>query len=728
MTEDSPGPMAGTATLVTGGTGGIGRATAVGLAVLGARVGITGRDAARTQAAAAAIARESGNPCVDAFTADMSSQAEVRRLAAAVLDAYPRLDVLVNNVGGFWATRHVTADGLERTFAENHLAGFLLTSLLLDLLKASAPARIVTVSADSQAAGELDFTDLQGERRYSGQQAYSQSKLANVMFTYELARRLDGTGVTATVLQPGVVRTTVATEDPSLLAKVMITASRPFLKTPAQGAVTSIYLASASEVEGVTGQYFADRRPEISNKASYDTAAAARLWDTSARLVCSGQETQAASSTAARPANARRGVRDRTAAEAAPEPPVAHRVGWGFISLYALAYMSTSLLFLAPLLVTLALKVDSLVGIGRAPGSLALVAGTGALLAMVANPFFGKLSDRTASPLGMRRPWMITGLVGGSLGILIVALAPSIPVVLAGWCMAQLFFNALLAAMVAVMPDQVPTVQRGLVSGVLGVCMPVGSVCGTFVVKVFTGHLLAMFLGPCAVSGTFILLFAVSLKDRRLARAEKPAWSIREVASTFYVSPRENPDFAWAFASRFMFVMAYAFLTTYQAYYLLDKIGTARAAVPQQIFLGTLVQSAVIVAASLIGGKASDRTGRRKIFVLTASIVYGLALFVIAIASHFDGFLVGMAISGLGFGVYLAVDIALVVDVLPSARTAAKDLGVFNIAGALPFSIAPAVAPAILALGGGSYGVLYMVAGLCAITGAVAILPVRRVR
>jgi NAD(P)-dependent dehydrogenase (short-subunit alcohol dehydrogenase family)/MFS family permease len=731
MAEGSPGPMAGTATLVTCGTGGIGRATAVGLAVLGGRVGITGRDTARTQAAATAIARESGNPCVDAFTADMSSQAEVRRLAAAVLDAYPRLDVLVNNVGGFWATRHVTADGLERTFAVNHLAGFLLTSLLLELLKASAPARIVTVTADSQATGKLDFADLQGERHYSGQRAYSQSKLANFLFTYELARRLDGTGVTATVLHPGVVHAPCAAEDPSALAKVMLMVSRPFLKTPVQDAATSIYLASAAEIEGVTGQYFADRRPETSSNASYDTTAAARLWDTSARLTCSGGEAQAASSAGAPPGNACGGVLDRDAAEAAVEPEsskAAHRVGWGFISLYTLAYMGTSLLFLAPLLVTLALKVDSLVGIGRAPGSLALVAGTGALLAMVANPFFGKLSDRTASPLGMRRPWMITGLVGGSLGILIVALAPSIPVVLAGWCMAQLSFNALLAAMVAVMPDQVPAVQRGLVSGVLGVCMPVGSVCGTLVVKVFSGHLLAMFLGPCAVGGFFIVLFAVSLKDRRLGRAEKPAWSLRELASTFYVSPRKNPDFAWAFASRFMFVLAYAFLTTYQAYYLLDKIGTARADVPQQIFLGTLVQSAVIVAASLIGGKASDRTGRRKIFVLTASIVYGLALFVIAVASQFDGFLVGMAISGLGFGVYLAVDLALVVDVLPGTRTAAKDLGVFNIAGALPFSIAPAVAPAILAVGGGSYGVLYMVAGLCAITGAVAILPVRRVR
>jgi MFS family permease len=347
---------------------------------------------------------------------------------------------------------------------------------------------------------------------------------------------------------------------------------------------------------------------------------------------------------------------------------------------------------------------------------------------MVGNPFFGRMSDRTTSPLGMRRPWMVTGLAGGSLGILIVALAPSIPVVLAGWCIAQLFFNALLATMVAVLPDQVPSVQRGQVAGVLGVCLPIASVCGTFLVKLFTGNLLAMFLGPCAIGGFFVLLFAATLNDRRLGRAAKPKWSLREFASTFYVNPRKNRDFSWAFASRFLFVLAYAFLATYQAYYLLHKLGTAKADVPEQIFLGTLVQAAALVAASLLGGKVSDRTGRRKIFVLAASVVYGLALFVIAIATSFSGFLVGMAIGGLGFGVYTAVDLALVVDVLPDRHHAAKDLGVFNIAGALPFAIAPAIAPAILAIGHGSYGVLYMVAGCCAIVGAVAILPVRRVR
>ena len=396
--------------------------------------------------------------------------------------------------------------------------------------------------------------------------------------------------------------------------------------------------------------------------------------------------------------------------------------------LYALAYMGTILLFLAPLLVSLALKINSLVGSDRAPTSLALVAGVGALLALFANPFFGRMSDRTSSRLGRRRPWMIIGLAGGTAGVLVVAVAPTVAVVLIGWCIAQVAFNALLAALVAVLPDQVPTTQRGLVSGVLGVCLPVASVCGTFLVQLFAGNQFAVFLAPCGIGGFFVLLFAITLKDRRLATADRPPWSLREFAGTFFVNPRKNPDFGWAFASRFLLVLAYAFLATYQAYYLLDKIGSAEAEVPQQIFLGTLTQAILVVAASLVGGRLSDQTGRRKIFVLTASIVYGVAMFVIAIASTFNGFLVGMAIGGLGFGVYMAVDLALVADVLPDKANAAKDLGVFNIAGALPSSIAPAIAPVILAISNASYGALYAVAGICAIIGGAAILPVKRVR
>jgi NAD(P)-dependent dehydrogenase (short-subunit alcohol dehydrogenase family) len=278
-------PMAGKTALVTGGTGGIGKATALGLAALGARVAITGRDQARAELAAVEIRTATGNPDVDAFGADLSSQAEVRRLATEVLDAYPRLDVLINNVGGYWAGRHVTADGLERTFAVNHLAAFLLTGLLLDRLKASAPARIVIVSSNAQSLGTIDFEDLQGERRYSGQDAYNQSKLASVMFTYELARRLAGTGVTANVLHPGVVNSGFGSEDPSRIFTFLVPLWRPFMKTPQQGAATSIYLASSPEVEGVTGTYFANCRPQTSNRASHDAAAAARLWQVSTGLV-----------------------------------------------------------------------------------------------------------------------------------------------------------------------------------------------------------------------------------------------------------------------------------------------------------------------------------------------------------------------------------------------------------------------------------------------------------
>jgi MFS family permease len=267
-----------------------------------------------------------------------------------------------------------------------------------------------------------------------------------------------------------------------------------------------------------------------------------------------------------------------------------------------------------------------------------------------------------------------------------------------------------------------------MVAGVLGVCLPVASVAGTFLVKLFTGDKVAMFMVPCVVAAAFILLFVVTLPDRRLHRHDKPAWSMRELATTFWVSPRKNPDFAWAFTSRFMFVLAYAFLVTYQAYYLLDHLGSAEAEVPQQVFLGTLVQSAVLVAASLLGGRLSDWTGRRKVFVVTASVTYGVALFVIAAASSFNGFLVGMAIGGLGFGLYMAVDLALVVDVLPSGGSDAKNLGVFNIAAALPFSVGPAVASGVLAITNDSYAVLYMVAGACAIIGAGAILPVKRAR
>jgi len=403
-------------------------------------------------------------------------------------------------------------------------------------------------------------------------------------------------------------------------------------------------------------------------------------------------------------------------------------VGPRFVATYALAYMSVALMLIAPLLVTLALKIRSIVGAEQAPESLALVTGVGGLLTVVAAPVFGRLSDRTPSRYGMRRPWMVGGLTGGVLGIAVVATAPSVVVVLIGWCLAQVSFNALQAALVAVLPDQVPVSQRGTVSGVLGITVPVAAVLGTFLVQLFEGHQPAMFLAPCVIGSCLVLLFTLHLHDRRLDRATARKWTLRDLGAAFHLDPRRSPDFAWAFVGRFLFICAFAFLTTYQAYYLIDRVGSAEAEVPAQVFLATLVQSAVLVVASLVGGRLSDRRRRRKVFVAAAALTYGVALFVIAAADSFGGFLVGMAISGLGFGTYMAVDLALVADVLPNSADSARDLGLFNIANALPYALAPAVAPLILAASGDSYAVLYAVAGTCALLAAAAVVPIRSVR
>jgi NAD(P)-dependent dehydrogenase (short-subunit alcohol dehydrogenase family) len=284
MEQIPSGPMAGRTVLVTGGTGGIGRATALGLATMGAHLAITGRDRGRTEGAAREIRAASGGQ-VDVFVADLSSQSEVRRLADEVLQSLSRIDVLVNNVGGYWNTRHVTADGLERTFALNHLAPFLLTNLLLNQLQQNGPARVVTVSSNAHGTGRIDFDDLQGERAYSGARAYSQSKLANILFTYELARRLQGTTVTANALHPGVVRTSFGAEDPGRAQRLFVPIIRPFMKSPARGAATSIHVASAPDLERVTGRYFANSKPKRSSERSYDEIAAARLWQVSAAMV-----------------------------------------------------------------------------------------------------------------------------------------------------------------------------------------------------------------------------------------------------------------------------------------------------------------------------------------------------------------------------------------------------------------------------------------------------------
>jgi retinol dehydrogenase 14 len=277
-------PLAGRTCLVTGATSGIGKAIAAGLARQGADLVLVARDPGRGEAAVAELQAATGNPRVELLLADLASQASIRQAAEAYRRGHDRLDVLVNNAGGYWATRHVTPDGLEWTFAVNHLAYFLLTSLLLDLLRAAAPARVVNVTSSAQAFGDIRLDDLQLERRYRGQAAYNQSKLANVLFTYELARRLEGSGVTVNCGVPGVTRTNFGREDSGTVMRLLTPLGRPFMRSPEQGADTFVYLASSSAVEGVTGGYFARRRPRRSSKRSYDRELAGRLWRVSEEL------------------------------------------------------------------------------------------------------------------------------------------------------------------------------------------------------------------------------------------------------------------------------------------------------------------------------------------------------------------------------------------------------------------------------------------------------------
>lgn len=270
--------------LVTGATSGIGKATAEALARQGMTVVLVARDAEKGSAVLEEIRSKSGNPNVDVLLADLSSQAAIRQLAEEFRGKYGKLHVLVNNAGGVFGSRKLTVDGLEYTFAFNHLAYFLLTNLLLDTLKASAPARIVNVSSGAQGMGKINFADLQGEQQYSAQAAYSQSKLANVLFTYALARRLEGTGVTANVLHPGVVRTQFGRVETPLLWRVLFPLIDPFMLTPEKGAATAIYLATSPEVEGVSGKYFAKQKAVRSHSISYDKDLQERLWEVSAQL------------------------------------------------------------------------------------------------------------------------------------------------------------------------------------------------------------------------------------------------------------------------------------------------------------------------------------------------------------------------------------------------------------------------------------------------------------
>jgi NAD(P)-dependent dehydrogenase (short-subunit alcohol dehydrogenase family) len=280
---NSANVMHGKVCMVMGATSGVGLVTAQALAREGATVIVVGRNPERGAATVSRIQQETGNSAVELMVADLSVQAQVRQLASEVQRRFAHLDLLINNAGALFNQRQLSHEGIEMTFALNHLAYFLLTNLLLDRLKTSASARIINVSSEAHRGARLDFANLQGQHSYRGWRAYARSKFANILFTYELARRLEGTGVVANVLHPGFVATNFGRNNRGITA-VLWRVLQLAAISPEQGAETIIYLASSAEVKGITGRYFVKKKAVRSSEASYDRAAAERLWQVSVEL------------------------------------------------------------------------------------------------------------------------------------------------------------------------------------------------------------------------------------------------------------------------------------------------------------------------------------------------------------------------------------------------------------------------------------------------------------
>jgi retinol dehydrogenase-12 len=270
--------------VITGATDGIGKEAACSLALQGAKLLIHGRDPDKGARALVELKARSGNPQIEFLQADFGALSDVRRLAAALMERTPHIDVLINNAGAMFVNRAVSKDGYELTFAVNHLAPFLLTHLLLNTLKSASEARIVTTASQAHRAGALDFADLQATRKYSAMGAYGRSKLANILFTRTLARRLEGTTVTATCLHPGFVRTSIA-RDMGVIPRSIFGLMSRFIRSPQKGAQTLVYLATSAAVQGASGGYYFDCQPTQPSAAAQDDAAAEQLWRVSAKLV-----------------------------------------------------------------------------------------------------------------------------------------------------------------------------------------------------------------------------------------------------------------------------------------------------------------------------------------------------------------------------------------------------------------------------------------------------------
>lgn len=388
------------------------------------------------------------------------------------------------------------------------------------------------------------------------------------------------------------------------------------------------------------------------------------------------------------------------------------------------------LALLTPVMVSMAFKVQHL-DPTTTEASLGLVMGVGAAFALIANPLVGRLSDRTTSRWGMRRPWILGGSIVGLGGFALIGVASSVWMVLLAWCLVQTAMNAVLAAANATLPDQVPVSSRGRVSGIVGIMTPIGILAGSFLVNLLPGDF-ERFVVPGAISLILAIIFVAVLKDRVLT--EKPAekFTIGMFFGSFVFNPRKHPDFGWTWLTKFMVMFGYAGIATFLPLYLVTKFGLDEQGAVGIILAANLASMAAMAISSPLGGFLSDKIGKRRPFVAIAGVIMVVGLVVLAVAPSIPVVIIGQAIIGLGAGSFFSVDLALATEVLPNPDDVAKDLGVLNIANALPQSIAPAVAPAVIALGAatplGGYPTWYLFGALVALAGAVLVYRIKGVK
>lgn len=414
--------------------------------------------------------------------------------------------------------------------------------------------------------------------------------------------------------------------------------------------------------------------------------------------------------------------------EALQEPT--KRVGGLFVTALVLANAAMYISLIPVISILLPLQIQGFDAANKVT-LLGLSTGIGALLGLFINPIVGALSDRTTSRFGRRRPWLFVGTILAVSCFLIMMSAPGIGVLIAGYLLFASFYNFIMPPVSALLPDRVPVNQRGTVSGFLGLAIPAGSVIGSVLIGSIVHDTVARYLTLSVIVLAILVPFSIFTPDQALPKGFLPSFRLGAFLKSFWISPRKHPDFGLAWLARFVLFLGYFTVTIYLLYYLQDVIHYQKIfpgqSVAQGVAVASIVSTVAMVIATVLGGILSDHFKRRKIFVILSGVVIAIALLLLAFFPSWTGVLIAEAIIGFGFGAYIAVDQALVTEVLPSTSDRGKDLGVINIANTLPQSLAPLAAAPILNVTH-NYALLFVLAAVVALVGAFIVQPIKSVR